>query len=82
MVQRSHRVFTCSNKYQIYSQSRVVENVGQIKVIGIIHTQNNLPLITGSDGAVAMSLAKGLVGTWFASRYLLQLGAGFYRLNG
>ena len=73
---------TCSNKYQIYSQSRVVEDVGQIKVIGIIHTKHNLPLITGSDGAVAMSLAKGLVGTWFAYRYLLQRRAGFYRLNG
>ena len=33
--------------------------------------------ITGPDGAVDMSLANGLVGTGFVSRYRLQPRAGF-----
>ena len=32
---------------------------------------------TGPDGAVTMSTANGTVGTGFAYRYRLQLGAGF-----
>ena len=37
----------------------------------------NVLIATGPDGAVAMSLANGLVGTGFASRYRPQPRAGF-----
>ena len=37
--------------------------------------------LTSSDGAVAMLMANGLVGTGFASRYRLQPRAGFERPN-
>ena len=39
---------------------------------GILNTQNMLSMLSGSDGAVDMSSANGLVGTGFASRYQLQ----------
>ena len=34
-------------------------------------------VLTGPDGAVAMSSANGLIGTGFASRYRLQHREGF-----
>ena len=48
------------------------------KVTNLMKGRKELCKKTGPDGAVVMSLANGMVGTGFASRYRLQPRAGFF----
>ena len=52
------------------SYSKTLIHLGRYK-------EENLLARTGPNGAVAMSLANGLVGTGFTSQYRLQPRTGF-----